>query len=114
MSFFPKTGIKECADIMRVEVTVPKKMMPKVDPVNPCPCQFKPVRLEYNKMQVFWNADEGDEVKEGENICTGEVDKKTLEITSPCNGILTEILVDEGESAGAGDILAYIDSEISK
>ena len=93
---------------MLMEFTVPDSAMPKKDPVNPCPCQFRPFQLKGKTGQLHWLAAEGDRVSEGQILCEGEVEKKTIEFPSPCAGILEKICIGEDEAFGCGDVLAFI------
>jgi len=58
-----------------------------------------------------WLKAKGEEVKEGENLFEIETDKATLEVESPADGILVKVLIDEGESAPIGDVVALIAAE---
>ncbi len=97
---------------MKTAITVPDKMMPTPDPVDPCPCQFRPFRLYYKKMEIFWDKDPGEHVEKDETVCTGEIEKKTVEFKSPCDGTLCEICVESGDKAGVGDVLGYIEEQL--
>lgn len=95
---------------MRVEIKVPDSLMPKKDPVNPCPCQFREFKLQDKKGELFWLIEVGESVKEGQVICEGEVEKKTLEFTAPCDGLLAEKMIADEEYFYRGDILGYIEA----
>lgn len=92
----------------KAEIRVPKEAMPKKDPVNPCPCQSRPVKLTLKTGIVRWMKQEGETVLEGEVLCEGEVEKKALEFRAPCSGILTEICIQDEEKFTYGDLLGYI------
>ena len=49
--------------------------------------------------------------REGHRVCEGEADKKTVEITAPCSGILREQTVEDECVFKAGDILGYIEEQ---
>lgn len=52
----------------------------------------------------------GDRVEEDEPLAEIEAEKATQELESPASGILSEILVQEGEDAHVRTILAYIET----
>jgi pyruvate/2-oxoglutarate dehydrogenase complex dihydrolipoamide acyltransferase (E2) component len=58
-----------------------------------------------------WLKHVGDEVAQGEELAEIATDKVDAALESPVAGTLAEILVDAGEDAEVGDILAYIDVE---
>ncbi len=64
---------------------------------------------EANLLQ--WHKKVGDPVKRGENLIDIETDKVTLEVASPTNGILTEILKQDGEDVESDELIARIESE---
>ena len=96
---------------MRVPITVPDSAMPKKDPVNPCPCQFRPFRLKDKTGEVFWLVSQGERVCRGQVVCEGEVEKKTVELPAPADGVLAEICVPEEGQFAAGTVLGYIETE---
>lgn len=51
---------------------------------------------------------EGDEVKAGETVCEGEVDKRVIEFEAPCDGILVKQCIKEGQVFTAGTVLGYV------
>ncbi len=55
-----------------------------------------------------WLKKEGDEVKQGEIILEIETDKVAIEIEAPATGILSGILVVEGETVPIATTIAYI------
>lgn len=94
---------------MRRAITVPDQAYPKKDPENPCPCQFRPMKLKNKKGTLTWLRKLGDMVSEGETVCEGEVEKKALEFTAPCSGRLMEICLSDDDTFSYGDILGYIE-----
>ncbi len=56
----------------------------------------------------YWLYQEGDEVKEGEDLVEMTTDKATFNVPSPTSGILKEISVEEGETIKVGQKLASI------
>jgi pyruvate dehydrogenase E2 component (dihydrolipoamide acetyltransferase) len=55
-----------------------------------------------------WLKDDGDEVKQGEIILEIETDKVAIEVEAPASGILTNILVAEGETVPIATVIATI------
>src|SRR5215210_9600596 len=63
-----------------------------------------------------WLKKEGDQVSMGEPIAEIDTDKATMEMQSLGSGVLRKILINEGESAPLGQIIAIIgtpDEDIS-
>jgi len=61
-----------------------------------------------------WFKKAGDPVIQDEMICELETDKVTVEVAAPVNGILSEIVADEGVTVGVDALLAQIsESSIS-
>jgi len=59
---------------------------------------------------VYWK--ESTTSKEGENLIDLETDKVTLEVAAPKDGVITEILKAEGDTALAEEVLAIIDTDL--
>lgn len=57
----------------------------------------------------YWYFQEGESVKEGEDLVEVATDKATFNVPSPTTGILSQILVQEGESVNLGEALAVIE-----
>jgi pyruvate dehydrogenase E2 component (dihydrolipoamide acetyltransferase) len=57
---------------------------------------------------VRWLKSEGEEVKRGEPIAEIETDKAVVKIDAFASGLLRKIVINEGQSAPVGDIIAYI------
>lgn len=55
-----------------------------------------------------WLKKDGDEVKLGETILEIETDKVAIDVEAPASGILSGILVNEGETVPIATIIAYI------
>jgi len=55
-----------------------------------------------------WHKKAGDQVKRDENLVDLETDKVVLEVPSPCDGILSEILKEQGSTVTAQEVLANI------
>lgn len=96
---------------MRVEMIVPKSAMPKKDPEHPCPCQFREFQIKEKTGELTWLVGVGARVTKDQVLCEGEVEKKTLEFVSPCDGVLVEICIEDEEEFTSGDILGYIEME---
>ena len=57
---------------------------------------------------VKWLKKEGDEVKQGEPILEIETDKVAIDVEAPASGILSGILIGEGETVPIATVIAYI------
>ena len=57
-----------------------------------------------------WEKQAGDKVAAGDLIATIEADKASYEIVAPADGILTELLVAEGDELAVGADLAIIEA----
>ena len=94
---------------MKKPIIVPNEIMPKPMPWRNCECMKHPVDLSEKKGTLTWIKSVGDSICEGDVICEGEADKKTVEITAPCSGVLAEQTVEDECVFKAGDILGYIE-----
>jgi pyruvate/2-oxoglutarate dehydrogenase complex dihydrolipoamide acyltransferase (E2) component len=56
-----------------------------------------------------WLKRPGDRVAQGEPLVEIETDKVNSEIESPADGVLTEILAEEGTTVPVGEVIARID-----
>ena len=52
---------------------------------------------------------EGDAVEADHNVIEVETNKAVMEVTSPCSGHVSEILVEEGKSYPVGTVLGYVE-----
>lgn len=59
-------------------------------------------------MLLFWYAEEGAYVVEGQDLCEIESAKAVVVITAPASGTLIEVLVKETESVASGQLLARL------
>lgn len=59
---------------------------------------------------VTWNKQPGDTVRRDENLVDLETDKVVLEVPSPVDGVLKEILQKDGATVVSGDLLAVIEA----
>ncbi len=60
---------------------------------------------------MTWQKRAGDQVKRGDNLIDIETDKVTLEVAALNDGVITEILKDDGEIVQSDEIIARIDTE---
>ena len=56
-----------------------------------------------------WFKKAGDKIAVDEMICELETDKVTIEVPSTISGIVSKIIVKEGETVGLGAILALLE-----
>src|SRR5215472_13319381 len=59
---------------------------------------------------VKWRVAQGDHVKRDQPLCEVETDKATSEVPSPEDGVVTRLLVKEGETVGVGIPILELDS----
>lgn len=59
---------------------------------------------------VLWRKQVGDTVKRDESLLDLETDKVVLEVPSPIDGVVSEILQEEGNVVEAGQLLAKLDA----
>ena len=57
----------------------------------------------------YWFKQPGDTVKEGEELVELVTDKATFSMPSPAAGKIKELLVNEGDSALVGQVIAIIE-----
>lgn len=62
---------------------------------------------------LTWHKKAGDKVSRDENLVDLETDKVVLEVPAPVSGILKKILVGDGKTVTAGDVLAILDESDS-
>ncbi len=60
---------------------------------------------------VTWLKKVGESVARDENLIDIETDKVVLELPAPANGVLVEIIKQNGDTVGAGELIARIDTE---
>lgn len=60
---------------------------------------------------TYWYFQEGDCIKEGDDLVEISTDKATFNLPSPATGKLTEILYEEGATVEVGETLAVIEEE---
>ncbi|MCH9672376.1 MAG: 2-oxoglutarate dehydrogenase complex dihydrolipoyllysine-residue succinyltransferase [Gammaproteobacteria bacterium] len=60
-----------------------------------------------------WNKNVGDAVTEGEILIELETDKVVLEVPAPADGVLTELVKAEGDTALSEEVIARIDTAAS-
>ncbi len=62
---------------------------------------------------LVWHAKAGDKVSRDQNLLDLETDKVVLEVPAPEEGVLTQILKEEGAVVKAGELLAYLSTAVS-
>ena len=60
---------------------------------------------------VTWHKQAGEFVSRDENLIDIETDKVVFELPAPVSGVLVELIKQNGETVGAGDLIARIDTE---
>lgn len=93
----------------KVEIVAPNFIQRSVEKYA-CDCQKKPFDLRDKEAQIFWQVQVGSQVENQQVICTGEVEKSTVEILAPCAGTIAEILKENGAVFTARDILGTIET----
>lgn len=74
-----------------------------------------PLEQEGTEAKVLeWLVEPGSPVAENDPIVELETDKVTVEIPSPCAGILTEILLEKGAQAVPGAVIARIETAMAE
>lgn len=58
-----------------------------------------------------WHKQPGDTVRRDENLVDIETDKVVLEVPAPADGVLAEVLAEEGDTVTAGDVLARLEEQ---
>jgi len=59
----------------------------------------------------YWYFKAGDKINEKDDLVELTTDKATFNLPSPCTGILSEVLLREGDTVGVGEVLAIIEEE---
>lgn len=57
----------------------------------------------------FWYVEEGDEVKEGQDMVEMVTDKSAFTVPAPATGAVSNIAAREGEKVKVGQVLALIE-----
>jgi len=60
----------------------------------------------------YWYAEEGLEVKKGQDLVEVTTEKATFNIPCPCDGTISEIFYHDGESVDVGEVVATIDEDV--
>lgn len=60
---------------------------------------------------MTWQKRAGEQVKRGDNLIDIETDKVTLEVSALNDGVITDILKDDGEIVQSDEVIARIDTE---
>ncbi len=61
---------------------------------------------------IAWHKKPGDIVKRGDSLIDIETDKVTLEVAAPNDGVITEILKQDGEDVLSDEVIARIDTDV--
>ena len=56
----------------------------------------------------YWYSQEGETVKEKDDLVELTTDKATFNLPCPCSGTLAQILMHEGDAVNIGEVLAII------
>lgn len=59
----------------------------------------------------YWYFNEGDKVSEKDDLVELATDKATFNLPSPCTGVLSQILFQEGDSVSIGDVIAVVQED---
>jgi len=59
----------------------------------------------------YWLVDEGDEVKEGDDLVEVVTDKADFRIPAPADGKLAEKKAEEDDVVNVGDVIAVIETQ---
>jgi len=59
----------------------------------------------------YWYYGEGESVKKDEDLVELTTDKAVFNLPSPASGILSQIIIKEGQTVNVGEILALIEEE---
>jgi len=57
----------------------------------------------------YWYFKPGEKVNEKDDLVELTTDKATFNLPSPCSGMLSEILIPEGETVNVGEVLGVIE-----
>ena len=60
---------------------------------------------------LSWHKKIGDPINRDENLIDIETDKVVLELPSPDDGVLVEVIKNDGDTVTAGEVIAKIDTE---
>lgn len=60
---------------------------------------------------LAWGVGAGDSVTEDDPLCDVETDKAVVEITAPCDGVVTELRVEPESEVAVGEVIAVIETE---
>jgi pyruvate dehydrogenase E2 component (dihydrolipoamide acetyltransferase) len=89
---------------------------------NPFPIQTMSVNIEMPKLSdtmtegtlIKWHKKVGDSVEIGDILAEVETDKATMEMEAFDDGVITEILINEGDKAPIGSVLAVLNGDSSE
>lgn len=106
----------QCIELTKESKTTPVCAQPPVQEVVPAPSQAKPElpAITAPLVGIFYAApgpnepafvSVGDHVKKGQTVCLIEAMKMMSEIPAPCDGIIEEVVKENGELAAFGEAL---------
>ena len=58
---------------------------------------------------TYWFVQEGEKVNEKDDLVELSTDKATFNLPSPCTGMLSQVLVHEGDTVNVGEVLGMIE-----
>ncbi len=72
--------------------------------------KLPPIAEGVDKANIsYWHRAAGDKINEGEDLVELVTDKATFNLPAPASGTLKEVLVNEGDEAKVGQVLARIE-----
>ncbi len=107
--FIPKTSIKKTGNTPFFPHSQPESLPTKIMSVNIEMPKLSDTMTEGTLIK--WHKQIGDSVEIGDILADIETDKATMEMEAFDDGIITEILVKEGEKALIGSVLAVLDGD---
>ena len=72
--------------------------------------KLPPIAEGIDKANIsYWHRSAGDKISEGEDLVELVTDKASFNLPAPVSGTLKEVLVNEGDEAKVGQVLARIE-----
>lgn len=94
---------------MVIDFEMPRYLTTQVNP-GECSCQARLVDFTLESTCIGWLKGIGESVKKGEAAAIGMVGTRIVEIPSPCDGRITEILAVDETEVKAGVKLGCIEN----
>lgn len=94
----------------RAAIVIPPFLTPRPDPKLPEEIRGREVDMSFKIGRLFWEAAPGDALKQGQTVAVAEVEKMSVDIPAPADGLLAEICVGEEAMFFPGDVLGYIET----